>query len=259
MRSLWLFLLGASAVLLLASCQMESVVEIIVEEGGSGTVNVTVRLDAEAAQKLGDPVTAVRLEDLAAAGWSVDAPKQLTEGPKQGGLSFVVRRKFGSPDELALVLAEIGGGPEQPNPVFSDVQLELSDGFAKTNYKFSSVINLTGSLEQFSDADLTAVLGGLPLARTPEELQAEGLRNPEAATLSLRVRMPGKLDESTGRTEGNTAVWEFPMSGGTPSSTNMTSASTATQAAPLRLLIAAIALFVIAGIFGCVGFLRRRS
>jgi len=257
-RTIWLFILGALTAMLLASCQVDSLIAITVNEGGSGTVAVTVRLDPEAAQQLGEPSTAVRFEDLAAAGWSVEAPKKLSDGPQQGGVSFVVRRKFGSPEELSQVLAEIGGTPDQANPVFSDVQLGLSDGFAKTSYNFSARINLTGSLEQFSDPELTAALGGLPLARTPEELQAEGLTDPQAAKLKVSVRLPGTLSQSTGKIERDTGVWEFPMSGGTASSANMTAESTDAQTTPLRLVAVGVALLVLAGIFLSIGILRQR-
>ncbi len=255
-RRLRLLILSAVAAAILASCQVDSVVAITVDEGGSGQVVVTVRLDADAAQRLGDPSTSVRLEDLTAAGWVVEDPR-----PDAGGVSLVVRRKFGSPDELAQVLGEIGGTPSDQNStaVFSDVQLELADGFASTKYNFSSNLNLTGSLEQFSDPELTAALGGLALARTPEELQAEGLTAAQAATLKLSVRLPGELEQTTGKTAENTAVWEFPMSGGTASSAKLSAQSSDTQAMPMQLLTAAGVLLVLAGIFLTVGLVRRRT
>ena len=271
--------------MVLAGCQVDSQVAIRVNEGGSGTVTVTVHLDAEAAERLGDPATSVQLSDLVAAGWVADSPKTDTSGPTKGGVTLVVRRKFGSPDELALVLGEIGGTPgETGSPaVFSDVQLKLTDGFASTDYSFSSALSLTGSLEQFSDPELTAALGGLPLARTPEELQAEGLTAASAATLKVSVQLPGTLEQSTGKisagsvttgsaqggkvqggkvqggkVQGESASWEFPLSGGTASSATMTAESSDTQALPFRLLIAAAALLVLAGVFLTVGLLRRR-
>ena len=275
MRTVRLIILGALVAMVLAGCQVDSQVAIRVNEGGSGTVTVTVHLDAEAAERLGDPATSVQLSDLVAAGWVVDSPKTETSGPTKGGVTLVVRRKFGSPDELALVLGEIGGTPgETGSPaVFSDVQLKLTDGFASTDYSFSSALSLTGSLEQFSDPELTAALGGLPLARTPEELQAEGLTAASAATLKVSVQLPGTLEQSTGKisagsvttgsaqggkVQGESASWEFPLSGGTASSATMTAESSDTQALPFRLLIAAAALLVLAGIFLTVGLLRRR-
>jgi hypothetical protein len=261
--------------MILAGCQVDSQVAIRVNQGGSGTVTVTVRLDAEAAQRLGDPAKSVQLSDLVAAGWEVDDPKTEAAGPSQGGVTLVVRRKFGSPDELAQVLGEIGGTPGETGspPVFSDVQLKLTDGFASTDYSFSSALSLTGSLEQFSDPELTAALGGLPLARTPEELEAEGLTGASAATLKVSVRLPGTLEQTTGKistgsattgkigtgsAQGESATWEFPLSGGTASSATMTAQSSDTQPLPTRLLIAAAALLVLAGVFLIVGLVRRR-
>lgn len=250
---------------ILASCQVDSVVAITVDEGGSGQVVVTVHLDADAAQRLGDPATAIHLEDLSAAGWVVEKPRsdsavQDAGGPNAAGVSLVVRRKFGSPNELAQVLGEIGGNPGDPNStaVFSDVQLKLTDGFASTKYEFLSDLNLSGSLEQFSDPALTAALGGLALARTPEELQAEGLTAAQAATLKVSVRLPGELEQTTGKDAENTAFWEFPMSGGTASSATLSAQSSDTQPMPMRLLTAAGVLLVLAGIFLTVGLVRRR-
>ena len=275
MRTVRLIILGALVAMVLAGCQVDSQVAIRVNEGGSGTVTVTVHLDAEAAERLGDPATSVQLSDLVAAGWVADSPKTDTSGPTKGGVTLVVRRKFGSPDELAQVLSEIGGTPGETgsSAVFSDVQLKLTDGFASTDYSFSSALSLTGSLEQFSDPELTAALGGLPLARTPEELQAEGLTAASAATLKVSVQLPGTLEQSTGKisagsvttgsaqggkVQGESASWEFPLSGGTASSATMTAESSDTQALPFRLLIAAAALLVLAGVFLTVGLLRRR-
>ena len=250
---------------ILASCQVDSVVAITVDEGGSGQVVVTVHLDADAAQRLGDPATAIHLEDLSAAGWVVEKPRsdsavQDAAGLDAGGVSLVVRRKFGSPNELAQVLGEIGGNPGDPNStaVFSDVQLKLTDGFASTKYEFLSDLNLSGSLEQFSDPALTAAQGGLALARTPEELQAEGLTAAQAATLKVSVRLPGELEQTTGKDAENTAFWEFPMSGGTASSATLSAQSSDTQPMPMRLLTAAGVLLVLAGIFLTVGLVRRR-
>jgi hypothetical protein len=135
------------------------------------------------------------------------------------------------------------------------------------------VLSLTGSLEQFSDPELTAALGGLPLARTPEELAAEGLTAAKAATLKVSVHLPGTLEQTTGKistgsattgkigtgsAQGESATWEFPLSGGTASSATMTAQSSDTQPLPTRLLIAAAALLVLAGVFLTVGVLRRR-
>ena len=269
MRTVRLIILGALVAIVLAGCQVDSLVAIRVNQGGSGTVTVTVHLDAEAAERLGDPATSVQLSDLVAAGWVVDSPKTETSGALKGGVTLVVRRKFGSPDELAQVLGEIGGTPGKTGSpaVFSDVQLKLTDGFASTDYSFSSALSLTGSMEQFSDPELTAALGGLPLARTPEELQAEGLTAASAATLKVSVRLPGNLEQSTGKistgnvttgsAQGASASWEFPMSGGTAASATMTAQSSDTQPMPTRLLIAAAALLVLAGVFLTVGLLRR--
>lgn len=255
-RRVRLLLFLVFAALALAACRVDSTVRVDVAEDGSGTVTVTVRLDREAAQRLGDPTSAVRLDDLRAAGWTVEDPRTDADS---GELTYRGRREFASPEDLPRVLAEVGGTGD--TAVFSDVRLAVANAFASTSYDFSSKVTLTGSLEQFSDPDLSAALGGLPLARTPEELAAEGAAADGAAQLRIEVVLPGSPKDtnapSTG--DGGVATWQFPLSGGTPTDATITSSSATSQSAPLVLLLVGGGLVVLAIAAAVVGLVRRRG
>lgn len=250
LRRALLLLLVVVGALALAACEVRSQVGVDVAEDGSGTVTVTVRLDAEAARRLGDPTTAVRTEDLVAAGWSVEDPD-----PRDDGLVLRSRRAFASPEDLPSVLDEVGGA----GGLFRDVDLSVTDGFASTRYEFRAGVELTGNPEQFGDDALSAALDGLPLARTPEELALEGAADPDAIVLEVVVDLPGGDPTTNGEIRDGAAVWSFPLSGGEPTSTTLTSTSSTTAGSTrLLLLVGAVAL-VLAGVLLVVGLVRRRS
>jgi hypothetical protein len=249
-RRTLLSLLAIVAVLLAGACEVRSQVGVSVDEDGSGTVDVTVRLDGEAARRLGDPATALRTDDLVAAGWTVQEP-----AAAEDGLVLEARRSFASPEDLPGVLDELGG----VDGVFRDVRLEIDDGFARTEYAFSARVELTGSPEQFGDAALTEALGGLPLARTPEELAFSGAADPSAMTLEVAVELPGGDPDTNGDVRDGAAVWSFPVTGGEPTSAELSSTATVeSDTTRIMVLVGVGGLLVAAGL-AAVGVLRRRA
>lgn len=245
-----LVLVVAVAAVLLSACQVRTEVAIDVEEDGSGTVAVTARLDPEAAGRLGDPATALRTDDLVAAGWQVDDPATADDG----AVTLRAVRSFGSPDQLATVLEEVGG----VDGVFRDTELSIDDGFAATSYDFSSSVELSGDLEQFGDAFLTSSLGGLALARTPEELAAEGADDPATATLGVVVSLPGGTPDTNGEVRDGAAAWEFPLSGGEATSATLTSSSTVDDSGARTTILVGVLLVLVAAALAVLGLVLRR-
>lgn len=245
-----LVLFAALAAVLVSACQVRTEVAIDVEEDGSGTVTVTARLDAEAAGRLGDPATALRTDDLVAAGWRVEDPASSDDG----ALTLRAMRDFGSPDQLAMVLDEVGG----VDGVFRDAELSIDDGFASTAYDFSSSVELSGDLEQFGDAFLTSSLGGLALARTPEELAAEGSDDPATATLDVVVSLPGGTPDTNGEVRDAAAVWQFPLTGGEATSTTLTSSSTVQDSGTRTMILVGVVLVLVAAASAVLGLVLRR-
>ena len=237
--------------LLAGACQVHGEVAIDVAEDGSGTVEVRVVLDREAARRVGDPATAIRLDDLRAAGWEVPQP----ERAEDGSVTLVGRRAFSGPDQLGPVLEEIGGA----EGVFSAVSLRIDDGFGSADYEFATTVHLTGSPEQFSDGELAAALDGLPLARTPEELAAEGADDPRAATLRVSVRLPGGTPRTTGSVEDGRATWTFPVTGGEDTTEQLEVSSTTSSGRTGQLVILAAVTGALALVALVLGLLRRRT
>jgi hypothetical protein len=171
------------AALLLAACHAEGRVDVTVYDDGSGVVSVSVGLDAEAVQRVGDLPAAVPTVDLVDAGWKVADPR------KEGGLTWLEATKpFGSPKELTQVMSEIG--------LFRDWSLKVSDGFASTTWELDGRIVVNGGLTQFSDSDLAAALDGMPLGMTPDELK-DAVDESGPLTLTVRVNLPGDTDDLT--------------------------------------------------------------
>lgn len=230
-------------------CRTDVGVAVAVRPDGSGTVTVTVTLDREAAAQLGDP-SSVALGDLRIAGWRVADPVRAAGG----GLRFRAVRPFGSPAQLEAVLTEVGGA----DGVFRKVDLSIDDGLASTSYRFRSGLELSGDPAQFSDPELTKVLGGLPLGRTPEELRAVGADGTAAGRLTVSVDLPGGSPDTNGTVRAGRAVWGYPLSGGRATSTVLTSSASATDGRTITLLVAGVGLSVAAIVVAVVGIVRTR-
>ncbi len=170
-------------VMVAVGCKVQGRVDVSVYDDGSGSVTVAVGLDAEALQQLGDPATALKVDDLKASGWSVDPPS--TEGKRTW---FRATKPFRSPNDLGPLMEEIG--------VFRNWSLEVADGFGTTTWKLDGVITERTGLEQFSDEKLAAALDGKPLGMSPEELQAQRAKS-GPVPLDVSVHLPGDTDDRT--------------------------------------------------------------
>lgn len=172
-----------------AGCRARADVVVDVEGDGSGSVTVTATLDDEAVEQLGDLDSALRLDDLEATGWSTDGPT------KRGDVTVLaVTKEFGDASQLGPIMTEVGGtgGP------FRDWKLTSSNSFTVSSYELSGTMNLTGSLDQFSDSEVAAALDGFATGRTPDEIAAALKDDPDALQLGVGVSLPGELENATG-------------------------------------------------------------
>ena len=190
-------LLFVALALLATSCKAAVEVSIAVAENGSGAVAVTASFDDEARARLGGNLAAaLRTADLKASGWSVSPPQRL------GNTWHVTATKpFGSPAGLQAVLDDVGG----KQGVFRGWGVEVDNSFGRRTWTVQGRVVLTGSLDQFGDSDLTAALGGLPLGRTPEQMQAE-LGKGGTIPLTVRVTLPASV-ASAADTNGSAASY----------------------------------------------------
>lgn len=171
------FVVAALVICLTTGCRVAGEVTVEVARDGSGTVTVAAGFDDAALAELGDLETALRTEDLVEAGWTVESPQ------RRGEFTWVsATTPFGSPEDLQRVMGQIGA--------FEDWSVAVSSGFARTTWRAGGRVVLTGSLEQFSDADLAAALDGLPFGRTAEELAQL-----DPIPVRVRVRLPAATDQ----------------------------------------------------------------
>lgn len=161
------------------ACEVNTRVNLIVDEDGSGLVQVIVLLDGEATDALGDVESTVRLDDIAEAGWEVRS-----EATDPGWL-FVLAKPFEHPDALQLVLDEVAG----PDTIFRQFGVRLTDEFAATRYQVSGTVDWNGDLSTFTDDAVELALDGFEFGFGPDE--ADAALDGATAVLSVGVQMPG--------------------------------------------------------------------
>ena len=110
-------------VVLAAGCQVQVATTVQVESDGSGTVTQAVGFDAAALARVGDLSQQLRVDDLRAAGWTVDDP--VTEGDT----TWVrAHHDFADPDEANVVLAQLSG----PDGPYKDLVVTRTSGLLST-------------------------------------------------------------------------------------------------------------------------------
>jgi len=216
---LLLVVLGGSA------CRVDATVTVDVADDGTGLVEVVIQLDAAAVDAIGGLDERVRVADLADAGWTVDGPHRTTGGlagattdgatTEATGAQLAVRKAFEHPDRLGTVLAEVVGPA-----AISDVLLVRQREFAETTWSLDGRIDLSAGLNLLADAELAAVLDGLPFARSDAELAelagcGDGSCDPASAfSLTLVAVMPTDPDDVT--EEMSDSSDNDPLLGGEP-------------------------------------------
>jgi hypothetical protein len=203
-------LLGALLLVLVASgCRLELDVNVTVEEDGSGTVEVVTAVDPDGIERIGGDLAAVvELDDLRAAGWSVDGP---AEDP-DGFTRLRAARRFGNPEEAAAIFDEIAGD-EGP---FQDFAVRRDTSFASTEWGFTGRVDFTGGIEALGDERLAAELDGEPLGVSAEEIEEQlGDSLDRMIQVRVGVRLPGDVTSNATTKAGNGAVWQVGFGEGT--------------------------------------------
>jgi FMN phosphatase YigB (HAD superfamily) len=200
--------LGTILVVVLSACRVDSTVDIVIDDDGSGTVSLTVVADAAAvALVAGDP-SELRFDDLPAAGWDLDGPTV-----EDGGITLVASKPFLSATELESVLAELLG----PGVIFSGVEITEVHEFSKiglrpatTDYTFGATVDPSPSLEFLGDDLLAAELDGMPLGRTLLSIETAAATSfEESLGLAVNVTMPSGASSESGEVTDETATWIF--------------------------------------------------
>lgn len=192
-----------------SACQVDTTVDVAIEDDGSGQVTVTIAADAAAVSLLTDDPASLIFDDLTDAGWDVDGPVI-----DDGGIMLTASKPFLSANELGRVLSEILGD----GLLFTDVSLEQEHDFspidlrpATTSYAFAATVDPMPDLELLGDDGLAALLDQQPLGRSLLRIETDsGVSSLTTALgLTLNVTMPSGASSDTGEVVDDTATWTF--------------------------------------------------
>ncbi len=186
----------------LAGCQLDVVAEVVVDPDGTGSITVTATADAELVNEVPTIAEELVLDDIAAAGWTIDGPNATPEG----GLLLTLTHDFEGKDEATNLLRSLG--PPFNDPVIGRGQ----DGDSATNTARAN-LGLPDGFATFADADLVSAVGDIPFASRFEGAGADPV-NSMSATLNLTL--PGELVAAETNAEvldDGRLQWIIPMDG----------------------------------------------
>lgn len=191
--------LGTLAMVMsLSSCRVDIDLAVAVADDGSGTVSL--RAVADAATVAAAPTIAERIlvDDLVAAGWTVEGPLTTADGQ----VVVILTRTFADADGLATILGDIG--PPVLDPVAErELEIDDLDRVVGATNTLRATLGLPNGFASFSDADLDAALGTAPFA---DDLA--GVDPDDVLGVDLTVSLPS-ADGSQVR------EWSAPLDGST--------------------------------------------
>ncbi|MGC6398128.1 MAG: hypothetical protein ACON40_07045 [Ilumatobacteraceae bacterium] len=202
MKSARLVLL-ASFTLVLAACQLNVDIAVSMSANGSGSVSVRAVADQALVEAAPSIASQVLVDDLLEAGWLVDGPSPTDDG----GVVMVLTHNFSNPEELALILGSIGP-PLSDVTARRDVTRDALDNVIAAENSVSANLGLVDGFNDFSDSDLSALLGGTPFGDV-----LEGRSPPDVMTFDISIAMPETSAEGGERIE----MWSAPLDGSTAS------------------------------------------
>ena len=248
-RAVRRLLLTVVCVVVIAGCQAEANVAVVVHDDGSGVVTVTVQFDPDAATRVPEIASGLRTADLTAAGWSVTGP-----GRTNAGVTYAATKGFRTTAELAAVLTELTG----PDGFLRDISLTRTRSFAKTTWTFSANADTSKGVAALSDSPLAGLLGGAPLGRDQAALEAElGAPLNSLVNTTFTVTLPDRIASTTGQNTRTNATWTLPLGAPTVLALTATSNTAATQPW-VWAAVAVSAAFVLIVVVGITAIRRRR-
>jgi hypothetical protein len=182
------------------ACQVTLAAGVDVARDGTGRVTAGLGLDADALKEVGDPATALRLDDVRQAGWDVEAPRREDDGLTW----FRVSKPFSDPEQVPAIVAELNG----PDGPFRDFRVVRTKSLTRSRTTFTGTLDLSRGVAGLSDPELTAALGDVDLG-----LDVDGLRgrfgDKVGDTVKVRVTagLPGKVTHNAPAGEGGRALW----------------------------------------------------
>lgn len=180
-----------------AACQITLTAGVDVNRDGTGRVTAGVGLDDAAVREVGDLATALRLDDVRAAGWAVEPARR--EGD---GLTWVRAAKpFADPAEVPAIVAELNG----PDGPFRDFRVERTRSLTRSRTIFTGTVDLAAGLAGLADAELVSAVGDFNLGLDAAGLQA---RFGDRLRVEAAVGLPGEVEANApGRGPGGRPRW----------------------------------------------------
>ena len=189
----------------LAACQLNVTVDVVVDPDGTGQIAVTVLADQDVLDQLPTLIDDLVLDDVIEAGWSVDGPRVPDDGT--GGLFLQMTHPFRSQGEATNLLQSLG-------PPFTQMELGRGTNGDVTTNQLSGRFVLNG-FDDFADADLVASIGGQPFA---DEIAESGATPADSLNVRLQALLPGAIDSERTNVEPDAngiLAWELPDDGST--------------------------------------------
>ncbi len=177
-------LLVLVCVVALAGCQVKVLVDTTVEPDGSGTITVSVGLDAAALSQVGDLSSQLRVGDLEAAGWKVTGPARAADG-----YTWVRASKpFADPGQATAVMNEVNGA----DGAFRDWHVSHSSSLWSTDWKVQGTVDLRKGMQTFSDPKLNQALGANGYDSMISQIEKrEGRPISDMVDVRVSVELPG--------------------------------------------------------------------
>lgn len=195
-------LAAIACAVVLSSCRVDSVVSIVVERDGSGSLELLLTADNDIVNQAPRLSTDLDFADMVAAGWTVTGP----ESTDDGGLRVLLSHAFDNETQASALLTQINGnrGP------FRDVRITREGKSRDSVWKLTGRLEVTGGLQAFADDQLLQVVGATPYEETVKEA---GLDLGKALSLQVNVTLPGKVQSTTGFPQDGVLTWRVATDG----------------------------------------------
>jgi hypothetical protein len=235
-------LVGIATCAVLTGCRVDSVVTLDVEPNGSGTLAIVTTADAEVVAKYPNLAAELSFEDAKAAGWTISDVATTPEGAMQ----VRVAHHFVNPEEATALLGQLSSefGP------FKGLALTRNGKDTDSTWNLVGQLQVNDGLNAFADPQLLDTIGATPFQAT---LANSGLDIGQAVGVTFNLKLPGKVETTTGTSKFGTLQWIVAFDGSTQDLATTTQ-NTAVAATIARIFSPLLRWMLILWIVGMAGF-----
>ena len=213
-------LVAIATCVLLTSCRVDSVVTLDVEPNGSGILTIVSTADAEIVAKYPNLATDLSVEDAA--------------------------HKFANPEEATALLGQLSSefGP------FKGLALTRTGKDTDSTWNLVGQLQVNDGLNAFADPQLLTTIGAKPFQAA---LAESGLDIGQAVGVTFNLKLPGKVEATTGISKFGTLQWNAAFDGSTQDLATTTQ-NTAVAATIARIFSPLLRWMLILWIVGMAAF-----